>query len=145
MPHMSQTAWGYDGNETIIVNEQRYRRGRASGHQNNCLLDTLRQKLGLVVNVEVVRDELQRRFPSGLAFVGKSNYLTLDYHWMAAIDLLFQADTSGMPKLDHRRFRIICVDLRYIGNGDVVGEGPREVIIARENANHFIPLHPGAV
>ena len=64
---------------------------------------------------------------------------------MVAIELLFQTDTSGMPKLDHRRFRIVCVDLSYIGNGSVVGEGPREVIIARENANHFIPLHLRAV
>ena len=74
----------------------------------------------------------------------EEKYLELQQHWKDAVDLLFEADVSGKPKMRHNRFRIICVDLDFIGNGEVVqGEGPLPLIslyIARVNQNHFIPL-----
>ena len=125
----------------IVVNGNLYARGKASGYQNNCLLDTLCQKLGLAANVAWVRNELQRLFPSGPSVVDAGNFLTLRDHWAAAIDLLFEADQSGKQKLRHNVFKVVCVDLHHEGNGEVVGTGDRKLIIAREHGNHFIPLH----
>ena len=135
---MTQTAWHMEGAD-IIVNGRRYGRGFASGLQNNCLIDAIRQQLGVAANVAFVRSELQRRFPSGPDFVSAANFLTLHLHWGAVIDLLFEADVSGKPKVNHTTFQITCVDLTYLDNGEVVGSGPAKLSIARENTNHFIP------
>ena len=45
-----------------------------------------------------------------------------------------------------RRFWIVCVDLTYIGHGEVFPRGSRPgperstLTIARVNENHFVPL-----
>ena len=124
----------------IVIDSRAYFRGRASGQQNNCLIDTLRQSLDLVANMTWVRSQLRRRFSHGPAAVTESNFLTLEHHWRATIELLFEADESGKPKLSSDTFTIICVDLIYRDNGEVVGLGPRKLHIAREGTNHFVPL-----
>ena len=40
----------------------------------------------------------------------------------------------------HSAYKIICIDAMFIGNGDVEGNGSRCLYIARQNANHFVPL-----
>ena len=73
--------------------------------------------------------------------VTDSNFLTLAYHWKATVDLLFKYDMSGKPKLTHEQVNIICVDVEYVGNGEVVGTGQLVLHIARVHGNHFIPLN----
>ena len=143
VPHITQTEVRVHG-DIVFVDGQRYMRGHASGARNNCLIDTLRQQLGLTVDCSVVRRGLQARFRDGEAKVDAANFLELRHHWRDVIDLLFQADVSGKLKIDSSRFRITCVDLDFAGNGEVVqgdvGEPLHPLCIARENQNHFIPL-----
>ena len=59
------------------------------------------------------------------------SYLELEHHWEDVVRHLGSDPAS---------FRVVCVDLRYAGNGDVVGQGPHTLYIAREGGNHFVPL-----
>ena len=139
VPHMFQMDVRRDG-AFFWVDGRKYRRGYASGRDNNCLIDTLRQKLGLICNVEWVRSQLQLRFAEpGLAQVTADNFLTLDLHWESVVDLLFQ--NSGRS-LRSDAVRIVCVDTQFLGNGDVRGTGGLSLFIARENGNRFVPLIP---
>ena len=124
----------------VYVDGLRFHVGMASGASNNCLLDTLRQQFEMVVHLTNVRRDLQRRFPRGPDQVTRDNFLTLHAHWRDAVDLLFQWDVSGKPRLTHTTFRIVCVDLVHLGHGDVVGDGPHTIYIAREGQVHFVPL-----
>ena len=36
--------------------------------------------------------------------------------------------------------KVVCVDMIYMGEGDVVGSGSKRLVIARQNQNHFVPL-----
>ena len=111
--------------------------GMASGEGCNCLIDTLRQALGIICNVEYVRAELHKIFPQ----LRLGEYLELQLHWKTVITLLGQADlvTGGVP-LNPADFRIVCFDMTDIGHGDVEGDGCRVLHIARQNRNHFVPL-----
>ena len=124
----------------ICIDGNIFFKGYATTVQNNCLIDSLRQTLALVANEHWVRGRLQLQFPQGPEVVTASNFLTLEYHWCAVIDTLFIADQSGKPKLSSHTFKVVCVDLTYLGNGDVVGSGPKTLYIARENGCHFAPL-----
>ena len=125
---------------SIVIDTRSYLRGRASGYRNNCLIDTLRQSLQLVAKVAWVRNQLRRQFADGPAIVTEENFLTLQHHWRAIIELLFEADESGKPKASSDIFTIVCVDLTYRDNGEVVGQGPFKLHIAREETIHFVPL-----
>lgn len=130
-------------NETGVVqiNGVDYLVGSASGADNNCLIDTLRQKLGnLFVSLAGVRDELAMLFPSGPGRIRKTdagNFLELELHWAAVVRLLGQH--SG-HRLDPANFKIVCVDLQRANHGDVVGTGRIGLHIARVHGNHFVPL-----
>ena len=120
------------------VDGVRFSLGTASGLRNNCLIDTLRQKLDLVCSSGYVRKKLQEAFPCpGPSHVTNHNFLTLEFH--AAEIIRFLGEAVGQ-RLRLESFRIVCIDLEYEGNGDVVGEGPVILHIARENGNHFLPL-----
>ena len=73
----------------------------------------------------------------GPAQVTHSNYLALDLHWDSVIKILGEV---AHRQLDPNNFRVICVDLCFTANGDVNGNGPMTLHIARINQNHFIPL-----
>ena len=139
VPHIMQTQWSMRG-DNIIISGTPFFKGRATGVNNSCLIDTLRQALDLTANVEWVRAHLQRRILCGDAQVTSSNFLTLKHHWEAVTDLLFQADVSGKPKLRSSVFQVVRVDLTWQENAAVVGIGLRKVHIARENGCHFVPL-----
>ena len=115
--------------------------GTASGEGCNCLIDTLKQQL-LCTDVppEGVRELLKEEFPRGPRRVTSMNFLELQYHWKKVIQfigLLGQDSKILRPE----QFRIVCVDLAFVGNGDVEGTGPTTLYIARERASHFVPLH----
>ena len=124
--------------QSLWLDGVRFSLGTASGNRNNCLIDTLRQKLDLVCSTAYVREKLQEAFPGpGPSHVTEDNFLTLEFHATEIIRLLGEAVGQ---RLRPQSFRIVCVDLEYMGHGDVVGEGPVMLHIARENGNHFVPL-----
>jgi len=108
-------------------------RGRASGKQNNCLIDSLRQLLRPTAKVADIRRALQLQFRDGALKVTAGNLLQFDFHAAAILRQL---------GFDHRLFTITCVDLTHRGHGDVLGNGARRIFLAREGQNHFIPLFP---
>ena len=107
--------------------------GKASGEECNCLIDTLRQQMNLKCDVRAVRNYLQTQH-SNLA---ATEFLELQKHWMDIIAGL--AHVLG-KKIDASAYRIICVDAMFVGNGDVEGNGSHTLYIARQNADHFVPL-----
>ena len=153
VPHMHQLAAHREG-RLWVIDGRRNVPGHASGAANNCLIDALRQKLNLVgVNVAWVREELRRRFPApDEAHVSATNFLTLDLHWAAVVDLLLRAagrggSEGGGGALDHRALKIVCVDLRAgddaeLRHGDVVGDGRLVLHIGRIGESHFVQLLP---
>ena len=72
--------------------------------------------------------------------VEANNFLTLHLHWADIVDLLFLHDTSGAQRMTHAAFRVVCIDFTFHRHGEVAGTGPLPLFVARENANHFIPL-----
>ena len=69
--------------------------------------------------------------------VTAANFLDLQLHWADVIRLLGEAYGQ---RLRPESFRIVVVDVEYLGHGDVAGGGPTTFHIAWENGNHFIPL-----
>ena len=107
--------------------------GEASGDQCNCLIDTLRQQLHLECDVRAVRAFVQARHPDLI----HGDYLELQHHWRDVIAGF--AHFTGRDLMPSS-FKIVCVDVMFIGNGDVEGNGATVLYIARQNANHFVPL-----
>lgn len=65
----------------------------------------------------------------------------LELHWRDIIELLGAHNECGGPRhLNPDTFRIICVDVNFVEEGAVEGEGAFPVYIARQNLNHFVPL-----
>ena len=145
VPHISQLSWCLlgrsesHGAQVVEIENNQFFVGQASGDGNNCLIDTLRQKLNLTCSTNSVRSLLRQKFRSGAQQVTESNYLDLELHWWDVITYLGQASNR---RLDADNFRVVCIDLQYVGHGDVVGTGPETLYIARENATHFVPLIP---
>ena len=110
-----------------------YCMGSASGDECNCLIDALRQCLDVIFDVRAVRDLLQQRHRRLIL----RDYLELELHWRDVIEGI--GLVMGL-NLTPESFRIICVDALHLGNGDVEGTGARTLYIARQNANHFVPL-----
>ena len=139
VPHMFQIEVQRDG-AFFFVDGRRFRRGYASGRANNCLIDTLRQKLELICNVDWARSQLQVHFSEpGPGQVTAANFLTLDIHWARVVDLLFQ---NAGRTLRSDAVRIARVDAEFLGNGDVLGAGALTLNIALESGNRFVPLIP---
>ena len=132
----------HDGTRVLRVNGEDYIVGSASGADNNCLIDTLRQKLGnFPVSLAAVRDDLAAQFPDGEHRVNRSdagNYLDLRPHWAAVVRSL--GLRSGR-RFNPDNLTVVCVDLdTHEGNGDAVGSGRMRLFIALERGNHFVPL-----
>jgi hypothetical protein len=72
--------------------------------------------------------------------------LPLDF-WDDIVDLLKHHNvvTQAPRKGRAHRFRVVCVDLTWIGHGEVFPRGASSsdrtsLLIARVNQNHFVPL-----
>ena len=110
-----------------------YFMGSASGDECNCLIDSLRQCLDVICDVARVRSLVQRS-NRHLIF---GDYMELQHHWRDVIRCI--GVVLGM-NLAPQDFSIICVDALHVGHGDREGTGTRTLYIARQNANHFVPL-----
>ena len=116
-----------------INDREQFVMGKASGDQCNCLIDTLRQQLHVECDVRAVRAFVQARHTDLVL----GDYLELQHHWRDVINGLAHSVGQDFAATE---FKIVCVDAMFIGNGDVEGNGPRPLYIARQNANHFVPL-----
>ena len=147
VPHMRQVRWELlrertiGGNEIVRIEGRDFYFGAASGDDNNCLIDTLKQKLKAFASLQAVRRMLMDQYPAGPRQVTDESYLELQYHWRHVIQFLGAASNT-VTALNPDRYRIVCIDRRYPGNGDVEGNGAITLHIARVNANHFVPLLP---
>ena len=90
-----------------------------------------------------VRKALMALHPSGPDVVDSSNYLTLGVHWTTSVHFVVWHATDASAFIPSTDFYIRCIDLGNPGHGEVVGdpEVPRRLLFARENDNHFVPLH----
>ena len=132
-----QCRWERHHDVVVKVDGVSFRTGSASGANMNCLIDTLRQVVvgGVECNVQTVRDRIESDFPE----VRPGDFLELQSHWRAAITWLGRLDENGAG-FDADDFKVVCIDLLYIGHGDVLGCGPQTLYLARGNANHFVHL-----
>ena len=136
---MFQRAVRHIGPGYVEVDGRKFRLGAASSDANNCLLDSLRQAVSADVDLDLLRDILRDTFQEGPMCVEEANYLTLDYHGLAALDAILQHGCHLDPGAS-KGYTIVCVDMVCMGNGDVLGEGSTELYIARVGGNHFVPL-----
>ena len=117
----------------IEVDGHAYHLGSASGAGCNCLIDTLRQKLpSIICNVANVRQELENRHRGKATQIAPGSYLPLDF-WADIVDLLKHHNvvTQAPRESWAHRFRVVCVDLTWIGHGEVF-----PVVQARVTAHH---------
>lgn len=122
-PHMRQS-----DTDQILANTMR---GRASGAGHNCLIDSLRQLLCPAAKVSEIRRALQLQYPRGATRVTAKNFLQFDFHAAAILRHM---------GFDPALFTLTCVDLTHAGHGDVIGNGARQLYLARDGQNHFVPL-----
>ena len=133
----------------IKLDGQSFRLGRASGDGCNCLIDTLRQQIpGVICSVPLVRSELERRHRGRPTEILPGAYLPLEL-WDDIVDLLgFHNAEKRVHTSWAHRFKVACIDLTWIGSGEVLPLGATSdthittLAIARVNQNHFVPLFP---
>ena len=108
IPHRSQVDFRANHDLTeFYVNGLHYKKGRgdpgsdAYGCLNNCLIDSLRQSVGISSDGVVqlrrqVRRDLETEFSSaeGDARVSRKSFLDIDSHWKAVLSSLFQHASS---------------------------------------------------
>ena len=137
----------------IGVNGKRWELQSATGINFNCLIDTVRQSLGLPSSLPLldsVRNDLAKEFPvsRGEFQVRTSNHLLgpsfLEFleHTRAVARLLLQK--AGAEDQRHEDLKFVCVDLdrEKFSVLDGVGSRQREIVFVRENGNHFLPVLP---
>ena len=130
------------------INDRYYVKGSATSWGHNCLIDSLRQCLYIHedINILSIRNKLRRLFcTSGEMQVTRSNFLSVDFHSQAIIDLLLQAN-FGTKASYHSAYTLSCIHVR--GNfetslgGCSIGTGLNTIFIAYVNSNHFEPFLP---
>ena len=120
-----------------------FTRGRATGRNSNCLIDSIRQALGVYADVQVVRQHLRGSFPAGPHRVSPNNYLDFAEHWSSTIDWLgIVSEQAGGTRVVASDYKVVCVDASLPGNGDVQGRGDTTLYLLRENMCHFVPMWP---
>ena len=141
-----EVGWWDNHSIEIAVDNIYFVLGRASGEGCNCLIDSLKQILPTsMFDVAFVRQELERRHAGRPTAIVRRDYLDLAIYWADVIDIIGMHNLQGVIPDFSSRFRICCVDMCWIGNGEVVPrgvpQGHRETLyIARVNQNHFVPL-----
>ena len=142
--HQNQRDVRFLNSDVVEIEGVVFRAKKASGFGCNCLIDSLRQLLGLPGDVGVVsqvRAMLRQEYATpGPDFVGELNYLTLDLHWAAAVRCL-SAATGG--EVAPEGVQVVCVtEAHGEANGMVEGGGPRALHVLNRGNNHFDPLFP---
>ena len=73
----------------VEVDEDRFPVGTAGGLGCNCLINTLRQPLEVIVDDRMFREELEKKFEDGDQGIIPGDYLQLELPWADIIDLLW--------------------------------------------------------
>lgn len=159
LPHFQEVRWEFtDGARTLlVVDGARYRKGygnpgeRARGEANNCLIDSLRQCLGLECDRMRVRQDLQDEFGEGNVDprrnVTRDSYLDVEFHWEAILRSLFRHNTSGEPR--ECDLSMYCVIALYGNRPDAGGivlgnrRAPSRLVVVNWNDVHFDPCLRG--
>ena len=138
--------WSYHQRLDISVNNINFVLGKASGEGCNCLIHSFQKILPTsMFDVPFVRAELERRHAGRPTAIVRGDYLDLAIYWADIIDIIGRHNLQGVIPNCSSIFRICCVDMCWIGNGEVlprgVPQGDRQTLyIARVNQNHFVPL-----
>ena len=155
MPHFSQVAWHFTG--LVVVEGISYVAGkgdpgtdRIGDGENNCLIDSLRQCLGIVADCRQVRRDLINEFAGAAddrARVGATTYLDVGAHWRSILRSLFRHEVTGLTvtwSVDD--FRVIALSANNAGHGTPEGhrDAPRTLVVLNHGDVHFDPCHPVA-
>ena len=138
--------WFYHQKLEISVDNINFVLGKASGEGCNCLIYTFQKILPTrMFDVRSVRAELERHHAGRPTAIVRGDYLDLDIYWADIIDIIGRHNLQGVIPNFSSKFRICCVDMCWIGNGEVLPrgmpQGNRQTLyIARVNQNHFVPL-----
>ena len=96
----------------------------SEGEQNNCLIDSLRQCIGMKCDRKLVREDLLRLYEAhaGRANVTFSSFLDVEEHSKSIIRSLFRHNTSGMsPSCNTDDYCVIALYKDKEDHGVVVG------------------------
>ena len=119
--------------------------GRAHEDEyDNCLIDSLRQCVGIVADRKLVRDDLMQEFHTavGRAQVTQTSFLDVESHWRAILQSLFKHNTCGAPaQCDIRQYCVIALDATNPGNGNVNGNlsASNRLVVMNTSDIHFDP------
>ena len=83
----------------------------------------------------------RRLVEQGFRGLSAGDFFHLREHWSVVIRGLFLY-TRSRKHFTPADVKVVCVDVLYVGNGGVVGEGLNILHIAKQIANHFVPLFP---
>ena len=115
--------------------------------ENNCLIDSLRQCLGIVADCRQVRRDLINEFAGapGRGHVAVASYLDVEARWRSIIRSLFLHNVSGLPVTCN--LEDVCVNAlsaNNAGHGSVEGNmgAPRTLVVLNYNDQHFDPCLP---
>ena len=160
LPHRTQVSWSFTGlrdyhhSRILMVDGKEYFEGYGNpgrgidGEINNCLIDSIRQCLNLVCDRRIVREHLMKKFShhTGRAQVTKDSFLDVEEHGLDIIQLLYQHNLCGEPKVvDPSRFCIIGLfELKEgeAAHGVVVGNAaaPLRIVVLNIRDAHFNPV-----
>ena len=138
--------WFYNQNIEISVDNVHLELGSASGEGCNCLIYSFQKILPTsMFDVPFVRAELERRHTGRPTAIVRRDYLDLAIYCADIIDIIGLHNLQGVIPNFSSRFRISCVDMCWIGHGEVLPRGVplgdrQTLYIARVNQNHFAPL-----
>ena len=96
----------------------------SEGELSNCLIDSLRQCLGLECERTLVRKDLQDlyKFHTGRARVTFDSYLDVQEHWQDILRSIFRHNTSGVPpNFNPDDFCVIALSKDMEAHGVVLG------------------------
>jgi hypothetical protein len=153
LPHRTQVEWsvlGVDRHSSTILRafERDFFVGKASGEGCNCLIHALSQCLGIITNIDNVRQDLIKQFSSsdGRMKVARKTFLELEYHWLEVLRGIFRhADGHEIPDNLGNIFCVVGLYLDSPGHGLVVGNvavSARRLVIGCQGFVHFVPCLP---
>ena len=155
VPHMTQVPWRFDGRTNkgateLFIDGQHYYKGygnpgSANNNEcNNCLIDSMRQCLGLECDRKLVRQDLLHMYggADGRANVTEMSFLDVENHGREIIKSLYRHNTSGVQsECSIAEFCIIALYANNEGNGNVVGHltAPNHLVVL--HTSMFISIH----